>query len=253
MRKTQLKKNSAAMLMFLLVLFLFCGFRSTGGVNVEPGAQSVTVSESLVDSDGWDLSTLDTARDVSYLSDVEKDVILELNKARTNPKKYAELYIRPRLSWFLDSPGETHLYIIPGETIYRATREGRKSIQECIADMSRRRAMRPLAVSEGLSRAARDHVEDTGPKGISAHRGSDGSDPSGRAKRYGLYSCGENISFGKSTAQDILIQLLVDDGVPGRGHRQNCFDTRYTIVGTAVGDHAKSGTMCVIDFYWETM
>lgn len=41
------------------------------------------------------IEALDTARNVDYLSEIKKDVILEMNKARTNPKKYAELYIVP--------------------------------------------------------------------------------------------------------------------------------------------------------------
>ena len=49
-----------------------------------------------VDTTIWDLSLLDTARDVDYMDDIEKDVVLEMNMARTNPKKYAELYIEPR-------------------------------------------------------------------------------------------------------------------------------------------------------------
>jgi uncharacterized protein YkwD len=250
MNKKHFTKNSAAMLMFLIALFLFCGFRSTDGVNVNPGVQSVTVSESLVDSDGWNISTLDTARDVSYLSDVEKDVILELNKARANPKKWAEQNLVPRLDWFQGSPWGDNYYRLPGNSTYFGTSEGKKSLQECIADMSRRAAMKPLAVSEALCSAARDHVEDVGSKGISGHNGTDGSNPSARAKRYGLYGCGENISYGWPGAKDILIQLLVDDGVPGRGHRRNCFDTRYTIVGVAVGYHARHDAMCVMDLYW---
>lgn len=49
-----------------------------------------------IDTTIWDLSVLDTARDVDYMEDIEKDVVLEMNMARTNPKKYAELYIEPR-------------------------------------------------------------------------------------------------------------------------------------------------------------
>jgi hypothetical protein len=49
------------------------------------------------DSANWDIASLDTAANVDYLTGFEKDVILEMNKARSDPKKYAELYIRPTL------------------------------------------------------------------------------------------------------------------------------------------------------------
>lgn len=250
MKKIHALKNSALALLLLLVLVLLCGSLDTNKVTAAPGNQKITAAEPVLDEDGWDISTLDAARNVSYLSDVEKDVILELNKARTNPKKWAELYIRPRLDWFQGSPWGNNYYLPPGTTTYIGTSEGKRSFEECIADMSRRAAMQPLAVSEALCSAARDHVRDAGSKGMSGHQGSDGSSPSQRAKRYGLYGCGENISYGWFSAKEILIQLLVDDGVPGRGHRRNCFDTRYTIVGTSVGQHTRHGVMCVMDFYW---
>lgn len=41
----------------------------------------------------WNLNTVDTARTVDYLSTLEKDVLLEINKARTDPRAYAALYL----------------------------------------------------------------------------------------------------------------------------------------------------------------
>ena len=45
--------------------------------------------------DGWDVDTLDTARDVDYLNESEKDVILASNSVRTNPAHFGELYVKP--------------------------------------------------------------------------------------------------------------------------------------------------------------
>ena len=66
-----------------------------------------------LDADGWDIDVLDTARNVNYLTRIEKDVILELNKVRSDPAKYAELYIRPRLAWF-DGSNSGKGYKAPG-------------------------------------------------------------------------------------------------------------------------------------------
>ena len=52
------------------------------------------------DSSTWDLAKLNTGRTASYLSPLEKEILLELNKVRSDPKRYARLYISPLLDHF---------------------------------------------------------------------------------------------------------------------------------------------------------
>jgi uncharacterized protein YkwD len=98
--------------------------------------------------------------------------------------------------------------------------------------------------------AARDHVEDIGPKGKVGHDGTDGSKCGERMNRYGKWqkSAGENIAFGPDDARWIVVQLIVDDGVPGRGHRKNIFNAGFRVVGVHIGGHEVYRHMCVIDF-----
>jgi uncharacterized protein YkwD len=202
-----------------------------------------------LDADGWDIDALDTARNVTYLTRVEKDVILELNKVRTNPAKYAELYVKPRLAWF-DGSGGGKGYKGPGQSGTIVTAEGPAAVQECIADLSSRESAQVLVLREGLFKAARDHTRDTGAKGIVGHTGSDSSTISGRMNRYGQWGgvMGENISYGASDGREIVIQLLIDDNVPNRGHRANNMDKNFGCVGVSIGPHTRYATMCVIDF-----
>lgn len=85
--------------------------------------------------------------------------------------------------------------------------------------------MAPLEWSEQLRFAARDHVNDMGVVGKTGHTGTDGSTPGARMKRYtelkGL--SGENIQYGVADPETVIDSLIIDDGVPDRGHRTNIF------------------------------
>lgn len=202
------------------------------------------------DATNWDISSLDTAAKMDYLSPAEKDVILEMNKARADPKKNAELYIQPMLQYDWGGPFGANSYLASGETVYTSTREGKDGIQSCINDLSRRRSMSPLLPAKGLFLAARDHVNDTGPKGITGHTGSDGSSMGQRINRYGEWNrgAGENISYGHNIGRDIVVQLLIDDGVSNRGHRNNILNQNFKYAGGAIGSHSGFTYLCVIDY-----
>ncbi|GHV92112.1 hypothetical protein AGMMS50268_26150 [Spirochaetia bacterium] len=194
------------------------------------------------DAANWDIEKLDTAKDADYLSPVEKDVILEMNKVRSDPKKYAELYIKPRLQNY-----NGNMYSESGKTTIR-TNEGRKAAEGCYNALIKMQAVPLLFPEKGLSLAAKDHVNDQSKTGRTGHDGSDKSTPFTRMGRYGkgYKTAGENIAYGTNTGRDIIVNLLIDDGVPSRGHRQNIMKRDYNQTGTAAGGHTQYGSMCVI-------
>lgn len=167
-------------------------------------------------------------------------VLDEINLARTNPAAYVALLKQFRTQY----DGNI---ILSGNRRIR-THEGTAAVDEAIAALSKQQSLAPLALSAGLTKAAQDHVDDIGPKGAIRHEGTDGSTPSKRCERYGTAGCGENISFGPAEAREIVLQLIVDDNVKGRGHRANIFNRDYASAGIALGAHAKLRTVCVIDF-----
>jgi uncharacterized protein YkwD len=191
----------------------------------------VAPSDSAYDKE-WDMARLDTARNSSYLTQVEKDIIREMNMVRQDPKKYAEFYIKPRLAYFKEEQ-----YKVPGRTTI-ITSEGAAAVEACYNALASAANAPLLYPREGLSLAAKDHVQDQGKNGTIGHQGSDGSGFQDRAARYGKgLLFGENLSYGNETAREIVAQLLIDDGVPSRGHRTNIMNGQYHYAGTAAGPH----------------
>ena len=85
---------------------------------------------------------------------------------------------------------------------------------------------------------------------MTGHTGSDGSSMTDRMSRHGqwLPTCSENIGYGDTDPFEIVMSLLVDDGVPSRGHRTNIMNGDSLVVGVACGPHQRYGTMCVQNF-----
>ena len=192
----------------------------------------------------WPIKKLDTARNVSYLSDTEKDIILELNKVRYNPAKYAELCMK-----WMEVFYSGDLLEIPGKEVYK-TNEGRSAFLECIHALEKTEPAPILQPSKGMSKACELLVYDQSSTGRTGHKGSGNSSPMDRAALFGQFTgtYAENIHYGDCEPSFIVISLLIDDGVKSRGHRKNILDPEFNVTGVAVGDHKVYGHMCVNTF-----
>ncbi|WP_254567476.1 CAP domain-containing protein [Oscillatoria sp. HE19RPO] len=176
-----------------------------------------------------------------YLSQLEAQIIREMNQARANPGEYAN-----KLET-LKNYYEGRLFKPPGETPIR-TQEGISAVNEAILALRGMDSKPSLRPSRGMSQAAADLVEYQGPRGETGHTGSDRSTPFDRMNRYGHWRGGaaENISYGPDTAEQVVMQLIIDDGVPSRGHRENIFNGEFRWTGVACGPHETYGQMCAI-------
>lgn len=186
---------------------------------------------------------MDTTGGADYLTDVEKQVVIEINMVRADPAKYAINYVEPLRKYY-----RGRLLQYPGEITIQ-TNEGIRALDECIRELTSTKALKTLTPKKGLTLAARDQARDQSKTGATGHTGSDGSSTSDRMNRYGKWnlSAGENIDYGNGQARRIVISFLVDDGVSSRGHRKNLLDGSFHFIGVSVGPHPTYGKMCVLD------
>jgi uncharacterized protein YkwD len=149
-------------------------------------------------------------------------LIAAINSVRTNPKAYADDLIR-------GSQADVVL--------------------EAAAFLRRQEPLPPLHIDGRLEKSAERHVADQGPTGSHSHVGTDGSTVRDRVEQAGVYAprVGEEIAFDAISAEGVVRQLIVDDGVPDRGHRKTLFNDRIVSAGAACGPHAKYNVICVID------
>ena len=189
-------------------------------------------------------SELNTARNIAWQNDLEKQVILELNKVRSNPKRYAEEYMED-----LRTAYRGKLYTYPGQETIKS-QEGVNPLNECIQFLEKTKPLSLLNPVEGLAKASAELTADQRKHGGIRHFAQNGSTPQKRIEKYGDWDIcsAEDITYGSFVARQIVIALLIDDGVPDRGHRKNILNACYHFVGVANGSHPSYQSMCVIDY-----
>lgn len=176
---------------------------------------------------------------------VEQNLIAEHNRVRQNPQSYIPL-LEARLA-SMDSNGN-----IPngcGRNCTLLTNEGQSAVREAIEYLRNQPPVGEIAFSAGVAQAAQSHAIDQ-RNGATGHTGSDGSSSMDRVNRFAVSHAGvgENIAYGPSSAQDIMINLIVDDGVASRGHRTNIFRESWAMAGAGCGAHTIYGSVCVINY-----
>ena len=199
------------------------------------------------------IDSLNTAKNCNYMSATERDMIYEINRVRSNPKSYIQ-YLEPILKYAKDKletfgKGQKNYSLTftssvkngkeiktADTTWHYTTEEEVKAITSLIDDLKKLKPLKILKPDSGIYDAAKKHADDQNKhQWTLMHTGSDGSAPWDRILQFSpsMGFGNENIA-GNSRKdifpRDIVIQLLIDDGIPGYGHRYNLLDPYWTHV-----------------------
>ncbi len=145
----------------------------------------------------------------SQLSDIEQQVLDEINLVRTNPKNYIQY-----IDSFLD--------------YWDAGDDERETANELIGILEDLESLPLLEYSEELQENCEKHTKFVKRTGKFQH-----SD----------FSCAENIQFGNDLPRYAVIDLLIDHGVQDRGHRNNLLNPKFTKFGVSYIEKADEDMM----------
>jgi uncharacterized protein YkwD len=179
--------------------------------------------------DRWDESVvrrLHTAAETEYLNEEEKKVILFINMARYDGALFAETFLEAYL-------GEKEI----GSNRY---------VRSLFRDLNKTSGLVPLEPVRDLTAAAREHAAETGEKGRTGHGNFNRRFEPLLGNPY--EGIAENLAYGHQQAIDMVLSLLIDDGIRNLGHRKNILNPNFNAAGVAIRPHRTYRTQCVIDF-----
>jgi hypothetical protein len=196
---------------------------------------------------------LNTAAGAPYMKESEKAMIREINLLRSNPKgyiKYVDLYVEDmkkqpekigsgQMKYSLTFNYELVDGVEKLKRIDTVWLDKPEDESTAIASLKKElNATGPLSIlqtDKGIYDAVKSYARDQDNNAWTLrHIGSDGSWPWDRIRKYSpeMMEGNENIAarFPEPTVRQVVIQLLIDTGIPGYGHRANLLDPRWTHV-----------------------
>lgn len=215
-----MKYSFSAVLLFLSLSL----FAQTGSIS------SSTVSPLASFSNAWNdikYAACNTAANANYMSRDEKEIIYILNLIRTNPQLFSQTVLKkyPAVS------GKTHLL---KDAYY---------FQSLVNTLDKMKPLNMFTPDKGCFESAQCHASSSGAAGYAGHKRI-----SGDCETKKTYN-GECCDYGNSDPLEIVLSLLIDEGVPSLGHR-SIFLASYAKVGVSVQPHKKYGSNAVFDFLY---
>jgi len=212
------------------VSFLFLAIPFTGFITADPPAPNPeTVSPLGSFSPEWNNAryvACNTAANADYMTAEDKKLIYVLNLMRVNPRLFANSVLRQ--------------YPTVSNKAYLRTSPNYISLMKTLLQSKPMNLLYP----DSLCFAGADcHAINSGLEGYTGHERSK------EECRKKWYFNGECCDYGNSKALDILMDLMIDEGVPSLGHRKVCLGD-YKKIGVSIQPHRDYIMNAVLDFHF---
>ena len=165
-------------------------------------------------------------------------ICTELFKLHNDLRKDPISFI-PKLTDWLNKFRQNTLYLLNENPLN--TYEGIDAVKEAIDFLKTQDPVEELTYRIELEKAAKDHALDIGTHGLIGHEGSKGSLLIDRIEKYVEwdYTCAENLDFGFKEPENILMNMIIDDGSIDRNQRMNLFSKDFKFIGIGGAKHKK--------------
>jgi uncharacterized protein YkwD len=162
-----------------------------------------------------------TAKSVKYLKEEEKNVIWVLNMIRLDPQLFLNSILM-KANFFGQNKSSSYFTSLIAD------------VKKLKPDES------PLVYDSSAFVSARCHAIQAGKRGYVGHERT----KSDCVEDFYAECC----EYGNVSALNILINLLIDDGVESLGHRITCLSPNFDKLGVSIQPHKTYGTNTVMDF-----
>jgi len=214
-------KPSLTAILLIITAPLFSQTRNISTAAISPLASYSNVWNDIK------YSTCNTAVNAAYLSKDEKDVIYILNLLRAYPVLFVETVLKnyPSMSGN-DHLAEDSFYFI-----------------SLVNSLEKMEPLNILYPDKACFESARCHAYTSGITGYVGHARKT---KDCKTKKHFYGECAD---YGHSDPLDIVLSLLIDEGIPSLGHRLVCLSS-YTKLGVSIQPHRIYGRNAVLDFYY---
>lgn len=189
--------------------------------------------------EGWTQAEIDkanTAANEAYLTQLEKRVVLYINLVRINPELFCNTYLDNYVKNLFE---ETQTIKIQGRSYdYKSLIKNENYHSTLYQTLKKQKPLNALAPDKHLFLYALCWAEEAGKLGVIGHN----------RKSCAKGNFAECCQYGYDEALLIVLDLLIDEGIPSFGHR-NIILGNYSKIGVSFRPHSDYDENTVIDFW----